>query len=245
MLQLSPKGIERQELANPSSKTLAQRMHEALLAHYGVPEPKVQRDPLSELVVTILSQNTSDTNTARAYAELRQTFGDWEQVRLAPTEAVADAIRVGGLANVKAPRIKRILDDLHKERGELSLAFLEDLETEEARRYLEELPGVGPKTAACVLLFSLQKPALPVDTHVHRVTMRVGLLPNGTSAAKAHLLLEDLLPQEAYYPFHLNVIRHGRTICHAQNPECDVCPIADLCAYYAEKHNETAGSSSA
>jgi endonuclease III len=222
-------------LAEPSAEALACRVHEALLAHYGAPEPKVQRDPLSELVVTILSQNTSDTNTARAYAELWRNFGNWEQVRLAPTEALADAIRVGGLANIKAPRIKRILEDLHRERGELSLAFLEDLETEEARRYLEQMDGVGPKTAACVLLFSLHKPALPVDTHVHRVSTRLDLLPNGTSAAKAHTLLENLLPPEAYYPFHLNVIHHGRTICHSQNPNCDACPIADLCAYYAER----------
>jgi len=174
---------------------------------------------------------------------LRESFGNWESVRVAPTEAVADAIRVGGLANIKAPRIQRILDDLHQERGELSLAFLEDLETERARRYLEDMHGVGPKTAACVLLFSLQKPALPVDTHVHRVTIRVGLLRNGTSAAKAHTLLEDLLPQEAYYPFHLNVIRHGRTICHAQNPECEACPIAELCAYYAETAGKVEESS--
>ena len=229
-------------MTTPSVRALAQRLHTALLAHYGMPKPRVRRDPLSELILTILSQNTSDTNTARAYAELRQRFGDWEQVRLAPTQAVADAIRVGGLANVKAPRIKRILEDLHKEHGKLSLGFLGDLETGEARSYLEGMRGVGPKTAACVLLFSLQKPALPVDTHVHRVTMRVGILPNGTSAAKAHLLLEELLPQKAYYPFHLNVIRHGRTICHAKNPECDVCPITDLCAYYAERNREATES---
>lgn len=222
-----------------SPETLARRLHEALLAYYGVPTPKEQRDPLSELVVTILSQNTSDTNTTRAYAELRHRFPTWEAVRVAPTEALADAIRVGGLANVKAPRIKRILEELYHERGELSLRFLADLETSEARRYLESMHGVGPKTAACVLLFSLQRPALPVDTHVHRVTLRVGLVPKGTSAEKAHVLLEELLPSEAYYPFHLNVIRHGRTICHAVRPQCEECPLTALCTYYAERKGLT------
>jgi len=225
-------------LPSESAGGLAQRLHAALLAHYGVPAPKERRDPLSELVVTILSQNTSDTNTARAYAELRHRFPTWEAVRDAPAEAVADAIRVGGLANVKAPRIKRILDELYQERGELSLDFLADLDTDEARHYLESMDGVGPKTAACVLLFSLHKPAMPVDTHVHRVALRIGLVPPGTSAEKAHTLLEELLPPEAYYPFHLNMIRHGRTICHAARPDCDACPLGAFCAYDASRHQD-------
>lgn len=222
----------------PASE-LAQGLHQALLEHYGVPEPKEQRDPLSELVMTILSQNTSDTNTARAYAELRRRFATWEMVLRAPEEAVADAIRVGGLANAKAPRIKQILQELMEERGELSLAFLDDLETAKARHYLESMHGVGPKTAACVLLFSLHKPAMPVDTHVHRVAVRIGLVAKGTSAGKAHTLLEGLLPPEAYYPFHLNVVRHGRTICHAARPACEACPVTELCAYYAARTQES------
>jgi endonuclease-3 len=221
-----------------SATKLAMQLHRALLAHYGVPEPKEQRDPLSELVMTILSQNTSDTNTARAYAELRRRHPTWDKVRTASDEEVADAIRVGGLANVKAPRIKRILDDLLQERGELSLDFVGDLDTAEARRYLEGMHGVGPKTAACVLLFSLHKPAMPVDTHVHRVALRVGLIPKGTNAEKAHTLLEELLPPQSYYPFHLNVIRHGREICHAARPACEDCPVTALCAYFAERPQE-------
>ncbi len=148
--------------------TLAMQLYQALLEHYGVPEPKEQRDPLSELVMTILSQNTSDTNTARAYAELRRRYPTWEQVRTASDEEVANAIRMGGLANVKAPRIKRILDDLLQERGELSLDFVGDLDTAEARRYLEGMHGVGPKTAVACCSFAIP-PVMPVDTHVHPV----------------------------------------------------------------------------
>jgi len=204
-------------------------IHQLLSAHYGEPQLKAQRDPLSELIVTILSQNTSDTNSGRAYRSLKSHFPRWEDVRDADTEELAEAIRVGGLANVKAPRIMRILSMLEATRGSLDLGFLSGMGLKESRDYLLALPGVGPKTAACVLLFSLHRPALPVDTHVHRVSRRVGLVPPKASAEKTHVLLEDALPPDTYYPFHLNMIRHGRTVCHSQRPDCDACPLRLEC----------------
>jgi endonuclease III len=209
-------------------------VHERLLKQYGEPEWKIQRSPLDELVMTILSQNTSDTNSHRAWANLRERFDTWQQVADADTAEVEEAIRVGGLAGTKAPRIQEIIRELASEHGEPTLDHLGDLSVDKARDYLLDLPGVGPKTAACVLLFSLHMPAMPVDTHVHRVALRLGLLPAKTSASKAHTMLEELVPEELYYPFHLLMIQHGRTLCKSQRPLCDECPLTDLCAYYAE-----------
>ncbi len=224
---------------NPETSPICEgktwRIHQLLLAAYGQPQLKEQRDPLSELVLTILSQNTADVNTARAYAALRARFATWDEVLAAPTEQVAEAIRIGGLADIKAPRIQAILKQLREERGVLDLGFLADLPLEEARAYLISLHGVGPKTAACVLLFALHRPALPVDTHVHRVALRVGLVSPKTSADKTHALLEAQLLPEAYYPFHLNVIRHGREVCNAQRPLCDDCVLQSECDDYAAR----------
>jgi len=211
--------------------TKARLIHELLLAHYGEPAWRDSLDPLSELILTILSQNTADVNSGRAYQTLRARFPTWEAVLEADPAELAQAIRVGGLAHVKAPRIQAILRRLREERGDLSLDFLGNMSVAEARDYLLALPGVGPKTAACVLLFSLHKPAFPVDTHVHRVTRRLGLVPPKATPEKAGLLLEELLPQEAYYPFHINLIRHGRAICKAARPRCEACPIAQECDY--------------
>ena len=209
----------------------ASRVHASLIDHYGFPEPKPTLDPLSELVMTILSQNTADVNSHRAYRSLRQRFADWEQVLAADTAQVVEAIRIGGLANIKAPRIQRILRELKEERGALDLGFLSDLPLQEARDYLNGLPGVGPKTTACVLLFSLHRPSLPVDTHVHRVAKRIGLVPPKATAEKTNVLLEKLLPAEAYYPFHLNVIRLGRTLCKSSRRQCQTCPLLVECDF--------------
>ncbi|MHB1294323.1 MAG: endonuclease III domain-containing protein [Anaerolineae bacterium] len=211
----------------------ALRAHQLLLEYYGVPAPKEQRAPLDELVLTILSQNTNDVNSGRAFAQLQQRFPTWQQVLEADTQQVADAIRVAGLADIKAPRIQAILRDLQREHGELSLEFLRALPVEDARRYLVEMHGVGPKTAACVLLFALHKPALPVDTHVHRVSLRLGLVPAKATAEQAAALLEAALPADLYYPFHLNVILHGRTLCKAGAPRCAPCPLTHECPFYA------------
>ena len=218
--------------ATPSNlKAKVLRVHQLLLDYYGEPTLKDRHDPLSELVMTILSQNTSDTNSSRAYASLRRCFPTWEDVLNASTAAVSQAIRIGGLANIKAPRIQGILQRLRDERGDLDLSFLDDMPVDEARRYLTRLPGVGHKTAACVLLFSLRKPALPVDTHVHRVARRLGLIRDKATPRRANIILEELLPEEMYYPFHLNMIRHGRTLCRAASPQCTPCPLVQDCAY--------------
>lgn len=221
--------------SEPEDNDLCHRalhMHHLLLGYYGEPERKEWQDPLSELIQTILSQNTADVNTDRSYRALRDRFPTWEEVLAAPTQEVADAIRPGGLAEIKAPRIQNVLRRVCEERGELSLGFLDDMPVDQARQYLLSFHGVGPKTAACVLLFALGKPALPVDTHVHRVTRRIGLVPWQATAEQANVRLEELLPAEAYYPFHLNVIRHGRTLCAAGKPRCDLCPLSEICDYY-------------
>jgi len=208
------------------------RIHKLLLAEYG-DHPWHSRDPVATLVSTILSQNTNDVNRDRAFERLRERFPTWEAVRDAPLKKLVEAIRPAGLAPTKAPRIREALQRVTAERGKIRLDFLDDLPLEEARAWLLSIPGVGPKTAAIVLLFALGKPAFPVDTHVHRVTRRLGLIPPRTSREKAHELLEALVPPEIYYPFHLNIISHGRAVCHARNPECARCILQDRCAYYA------------
>ena len=225
---------------SPQLKAKTLGVHKLLLNHYGQPPLKRQRDPLSELVLTILSQNTADVNSSRAYASLRRRFATWHEVLSASTDDLAQAIRMGGLANIKAARIHHILRQLQDQRGSLDLGFLAEMPVDQARQYLTSLPGVGPKTAACVLLFSLHKPALPVDTHVLRVARRLGLIPPKTTAEKANLLLEDLLPQETYYPFHLNMIRHGRTLCKATRSQCSQCPLAGDCNHCAALLHEKA-----
>jgi endonuclease III len=209
-----------------------QAIHQKLRARYGDPTQHGDNEPLATLVNTILSQNTNDRNRDLAFAALRAQFPTWEAVRDAPAGAVIDAIRPAGLAPTKGPNIQAALRQISVERGELSLEFLKTWPLEEARRWLTHLNGVGPKTAAIVLLFALERPAFPVDTHVHRVTKRLGLIPPGTSREKAHILLENLIPEALYYPVHLNLIEHGRQTCHARRPACEVCPLQNRCVYY-------------
>jgi endonuclease III len=185
--------------------------------------------PLDELVATILSQNTSDRNSDAAFAELRRRFRDWDTVRRAPLRKVVAAIRGAGLARTKAPRIKAILQQIHEQRGELALDFLHALPTGEAVCYLRDFAGVGPKTAACVLLFACGKPVLPVDTHVHRVSRRLGLIGPTTSAEKAHEVLAKMTPPGKVLDFHILMIRHGRRVCTARNPRCTECVLLDRC----------------
>ncbi len=207
-------------------------IHNRLLAEYGAPDWRHPLPPLDELISTILSQNTNDTNRDRAFDSLRQRFASWETVRDADPQAVVEAIRPAGLANIKGPRIQAVLRSITALRGALDLAFLRDLPTEEARAWLLQFNGVGPKTAAIVLQFSLDKPAFPVDTHIHRVTGRLGLRPQALNAEQAHPHLAGLFPPEAYYAAHLNLIRLGREICHARKPDCPRCFMKDLCDYY-------------
>lgn len=201
---------------------------------YGSLEWRSHGEPLGALVMTILSQHTSDKNSERAYDSLRRRFPEWDSVRAASVPEIADTIRSGGLADSKAPRIRSVLEEIHTRRGTTSLDFLAAMPTEEAKAYLQSFHGVGPKTAACVLMFSLCRPVLPVDTHVFRVSHRLGLIEKRMGEAKAHDALQALLPPERVYAFHVHMIRHGRRVCVAQRPRCGACVLRDRCAYYQE-----------
>jgi endonuclease-3 len=189
---------------------------------------------LDELISTILSQNTNDTNRDRAFTKLKKRFEAWENVRDADVDTVVEAIRSAGLANQKGPRIQKILQQITAERGSLELEFLKELSTEEAMDWLMQFNGVGPKTASIVLLFSLGKPAFPVDTHIQRVTGRVGMRPEKMSNEQAHRYLAELFPPETYQASHLNIIRLGREICHPRRPVCDICVLQSLCDYFQQ-----------
>jgi endonuclease III len=216
------------------------RVYEKLIAFYGEPKNEPDYEPLGGLIATILSQHTSDINSGRAYQQLRDTFTTWETVRDAPTNKVAEAIKSGGLANIKSVRIQDVLQTLTEQQeeqgGTKTLAeYLSDeltkRSTEEGWRYLRSLPGVGPKTAACVLMFHLDRAAFPIDTHVWRILRRLGLIGPKVSADQAHDIFAEMVPSEWVYPLHVNLIRHGRRVCHAQKPECDKCPLYSECAY--------------
>ena len=204
-----------------------------LVKAYGVSKrPARGDDALSTLINCILSQHTSDLNRDRAYEVLRARFPAWEQVRDAPVRQVREAIRPAGLANQKAPRIQGVLREITNQRGQLNINFLRRLPVAGAKQWLQALNGVGPKTAAITLLFGLGCPAFPVDTHVHRVSGRLGLIPRAMNADKAHAALETLVPEQDYYAFHINLIRHGRAVCKAGRPLCEQCVLTDLCGYY-------------
>ena len=207
------------------------KIHETLLKAFGEPIWRNPLPPIDELVSTILSQNTNDLNRDRAFEGLRAKFPTWEDVRDAQEKDVIDAIRPAGLANQKGPRMQQVLKAITGERGSLDLSFLADLPLEEARSWLMKFNGVGPKTAAIVLCFSLNRPAFPVDTHVYRVTGRIGLRPEKITVEQAHPYLEGVFPPETYYAAHLNIIRLGREICNARKPLCANCPIIKLCDY--------------
>jgi len=191
-------------------------------------------DAASELVLTILSQNTADTNSFRAFTALRARYPTWDAVLAAPTDELVEVIRPGGLAPTKAPRIQHVLAEVHAATGGTwDLGFLGTLPLPEAREWLVSLTGIGRKTAAIILLFGFGRPALPVDTHVHRVATRLGMLPERTPVDRAHDLLEEALAPPEMYPFHVELIRHGRDTCRAPRPICGLCPLTDVCAYYA------------
>ena len=195
---------------------------------------------LEELVFTVLTQHTSDLNAERAYRSLRRRYPTWPEVMGAPSTEVASAIREGGLANQKSVRIQRILGEILERRGELDLNFLSDLSLSDAKAWLRELPGVGPKTAAVVLSFSLGMPAMPVDTHIHRVSGRLGLIGPGTSADDAHEVLEGMVAPDDRFAFHVLLITHGRRRCKARRPLCGDCPLYAECP--ARPGLEAAGS---
>lgn len=202
-----------------------------LEAAYGVPTPYTDLDPLDELIATILSQSTSDVNSERAFASLKKRFATWEQVRRARTATIAAAIQCGGLANVKSVVIKKLLNEIQARCGALDLSFLRRLPAPEALAFLTSLKGVGPKTARCVLLFACEQSVFPMDTHIFRIARRLELLPLKGSDEQAHQLLAPLVPPGKHLSLHINLIRHGRAICHPRAPQCQRCCLLDYCPF--------------
>jgi endonuclease-3 len=202
-----------------------------LRRHQGAFIPKPRLPIIDEVVATVLSQHTSDINSERAFARLKARFPSWEQVADAPVDDVADAIRCGGIADQKARRIQQILAAIEEREGRIDLERLIGMDDQAVESYLVSLPGVGPKTAACVLVFSMGRAAFPIDTHVHRVAARLGWIAPNATADKAYRLLAPLVPPGIRYDLHLALITHGRTVCRAQRPGCDACVVRDLCSY--------------
>lgn len=203
--------------------------HDRLARIYGPVRFRPGGDPLDQLVQTILSQNTSDSNSGRAWRNLKKTFPAWQEVLDAHVRKVRNSIRPGGLAGIKAPRIQNALRIIYEREGKLSLARLKKMSSAEVMEYLTGIPGVGAKTAACVLLFSMGRPVMPVDTHVHRVTKRLGWAPQDASPEEIGPMLEKHLPPERILPMHLYLVDHGRRYCRARNPLCAECPLALKC----------------
>jgi endonuclease-3 len=220
-------------VTEPASAAVLRRRARTVLnrlrTRYGELLPPRRSDPLEELILTVLSQHTSDVNAERAFESLRAAFPTWDAVVRAPTRSVADAIRSGGLADTKAPRIQAILREVEERRGAFDLSHLAGLSDADARAELVSFPGVGPKTAAVVLSFSLGRDAMPVDTHVHRVTRRLGLVPPTFTAERADRILHELVPDGLRTPLHVALIRLGREICKAPTPRCHLCPLKDIC----------------
>ena len=204
---------------------------EHLEAVYGIPENKGTDDPLDELIATILSQSTTNVNSHRAFQTLKRRFPDWESVRRARPATIAATIKSGGLATVKSVVIKNILNEIRMRRGTLDLSFLLSTPVDAAREFLLSLKGVGPKTAACVLLFACRLPVFPMDTHIFRITRRMGLIPEKGSDDQSHALMESLIPDGKHYSLHINLIHHGRRVCRPRNPRCDNCCLIEYCIY--------------
>jgi endonuclease III len=201
---------------------------------YGIPKAREKSDPLDMLVKIILSQATSDTNSARTFAALKKRYPTWERAANARTSTLAATIRDGGLSNQKAKVIKELLRQIREQHGTLELGFLHELPVEAARDYLAQFRGIGPKTVACTLLFACGHDIFPLDTHIFRILRRVGLIPLRGSDAEAHRIMDSIVPKGKFYSFHVNLVRHGRTVCKPQEPLCERCPIIEYCDY-AEK----------
>ena len=202
-----------------------------LEATYGIPRNDEADDPLDELIVTILSQATTKQNSSRTFANLKSRFKDWEAVRRAKPEKIEEAIKLGGLAQVKSVVIKNLLNEIKARVGKLDLSFLHTATVEQAREFLTSLKGVGPKTAACVLLFACKQPVFPMDTHIFRIARRLGLIPEKGSDTRAHSLMEQLISKGKHYSLHINMILHGRRVCQPRNPKCEKCCLIEQCRY--------------
>lgn len=211
----------------------AQVVYARLVEIFGEPQWQGGDDPVDELIWTILSANTNDTNSARAFRQLKATFGDdWEAVRTAPLDAIKEAIRTAGMYNQKAPRIVETLNIIKELEGDYKLDHLAEMEVPEALAYLTALPGVGHKTASIVLLFCFNRASFPVDTHIQRISQRLGISGRRDSPEKIKRIWERLMPPETFYALHINLIRHGREICGALKPRCEICPLQSICDYY-------------
>lgn len=219
--------------SNADLRRRVDRGLDLLQKRFGTPEPERRLRPLDELILTILSQNTNDRNRDRAYESLRRTFPTWERAARAPRPRVESAIRIGGLARTKSRTIQELLRRIAEERGEPDLDFLQTVPAGDARSYLERFRGVGEKTICCVLLFSCGHAAFPVDTHIHRITRRLGWVAPGASPARTHDELARLIPAARYYPAHVNLITLGRQICRPRNPACGTCPLRRSCRFAA------------
>jgi len=218
-----------------SLKRKAADIDRILTRAYGRKVAELEDDPLDTLVETILSQNTTDKNSHRAFQALKKAYPSWGRLMGEDTDKVAKVIRCGGLAGIKASRILGALEFINRERGILDLGFLRDMSSQDAEAWLAQMKGVGPKTRSIVLLFSLGMPAFPVDTHIHRVTGRIGLIGPRVSREQAQTALAVLVPRREFYNFHINLIEHGRTVCQARKPRCSVCQISGYCEYFVRK----------
>lgn len=227
--------LKRQWQGHKGLKEKVQKVTFQLEKQYGVPQRRGRADPLDILIETILSQNTNDQNRNQAYQRLKKQFPRWENVLAAKTKKIVSAIQPGGLAKQKAKRIHEILGWLKKKEGRLSLTFLKKMEDEEIKNTMGSLKGIGPKTLHCLLLFGLGREAFPVDTHILRVGKRLGFIPDKMNAEKAHLWMALLIPKKKFLSLHLNLIRFGRTICKAKNPQCDTCFLKDECKLFSRR----------
>lgn len=216
-----------------SLKTRAMKIDWILTRVYGRKELELDDDPLDTLVETILSQNTTDKNSGRAFMKLKDAYPNWDCMLGEDPKKIAKIIRSGGLASIKAVRILDALEFINRERGALDLDFLRDMEPDEAEAWLGQMKGVGPKTQSIVLLFALGMPAFPVDTHIHRVSRRLGLIGSKTTREQAQEELARLVPREEFYNFHIDIIEHGRALCQSRNPKCNFCKISQLCDFYS------------
>ncbi len=205
------------------------RVHRLLSDCYGIPNPRPRQQLLDVLVETILSQNTSDTNSRRAFLNLKRRYPDWDSARRAGPRAIAGAIRSGGLSHIKSRRIHRILSQLGRSNQGLSLQHLSRLSREDAYRSLMAMEGVGPKTAACTLLFGAGTPVFPVDTHIHRVSLRLGWAREGEKREGFQERFRREVPDDIIYPLHVNLIEHGRRVCRPRGPVCESCCLAEIC----------------